>query len=79
MFVPQVGKTLFNQGTLILIIHVSFAIWCPHFETEETENKHGGPGKENMDKFTLLYLSVWVCFLPAGTHRAASSPHSQPR
>ncbi|TNN79698.1 hypothetical protein EYF80_010072 [Liparis tanakae] len=21
--------------------------WCPRFETEETENKHGAPGKDN--------------------------------
>lgn len=61
MFVPQAGKTAFNQSTLILITRVSFAVWCPRFETEETKNKHGAPGKENTDEFTPLCLSVWVC------------------
>lgn len=61
MFVPQAGKTALNQSTLILIIHVSFAVWCPRFETKETKNKHSAPGKENMDQFTPLGLSVWVC------------------
>ena len=58
MFVPQAGKTAFNQSTLILIIRVSFAVWCPRFETEETKNKHVAPGKENMDEFTrFVFLS----------------------
>lgn len=39
MFVPQAGKTVFNQSTFILITRVSFGVWCPRFETEEAENK----------------------------------------
>ncbi len=57
MFVPQAGKTAFNQSTLILITRVSFAVWCPRFETEETKNKHTISGKDNTNKFTPL-LSV---------------------
>lgn len=71
MFVPQAGKTVFNQSTFILIIRVSFGVWCPRFETEETENKHPASGKENTDEFAPLCLSVWVCptFFPrAQTH-----------
>lgn len=60
MFVPQAGKTAFNQSTFILIIRVSFAVWCPRFETEETKNKHAAPGKENTHEFTPLCLSVLV-------------------
>lgn len=60
MFVPQAGKTAFNQSTFILIIPVSFAVWCPCFETEETKNKQAAPGKENMHQFTPLCLSVLV-------------------
>lgn len=61
MSVPQAGKTVFNQSTFILIIRASFGVRCPHFETEETENKHGPPGKENTDESAPLCLSVWVC------------------
>lgn len=63
MFVPQAGKTVFNQSTLILIIRVSLAVWCPHFETEETKNKHSASGKENTDKFTPLCLFACDCSL----------------
>lgn len=59
MFVPQAGKTPFNQSTLILIIRVFFAVLCPHFETEETKNKHAAPGKENTHEFGPLCLSVF--------------------
>lgn len=59
MFVPQAGKTPFNQSTSILIIRVFFAVLCPHFETEETENKHAAPGKENTHEFGPLCLSVF--------------------
>lgn len=65
MFVPQAGKTVFNQSTLILIVRVSFAVWCPRFETQETQNKHAAPGKENTDGFTPLCLSVFLSgFVP---------------
>ncbi len=60
MFVPQAGKTAFNQSTLVLIIRVSFAVLCPHFETKITKNKHAAPGKENTNEFTLLCLFVGV-------------------
>lgn len=70
MFVPQAGKTAFNHSTLILIIRVSFAVWCPRFETEETQNKHAAPGKENTDEFTpaLSFCRVCPAFSPAETH-----------
>lgn len=47
MFVAHAGETSFNQGTFISVIHISDAVWCPRFETEESEDKHGNPGKEN--------------------------------
>lgn len=74
----QAGKTAFNQSTLILIILVSFAVWCPRFETEETENKHSAPGKENTDEFTPFCLSVWVCtmFSPCRNTTHSPPPHS---
>lgn len=72
MFVPQAGKTAFNQSTFILITRVSFAVWCPCFETEETKNKHATPGKENTDEFTHA-LSVWVC-LPL--QKQTTHPHT---
>lgn len=78
MFVPQAGKTAFNQSTFILIIRVSFAVWCPRFETEETKNKHAAPGKENTHKFTPLCLSVLVgpTFSPLQKPAAHSHTHT---
>lgn len=66
VFVPQAGKTVFNQSTFILIIRGSFGVRCPHFETEETENKHGPPSKKNTGEFAPLCLSAWVW--PTFTH-----------
>lgn len=88
MFVPQAGKTVFNQSTLILIIRVSFAVWRPRFETEETKNKHAAPGKENTHEFAPLCLSVsvgptFVVPTPthprAETHRSLTHPHKHIR
>lgn len=52
MFVPQAGKSV--QSRHFNFNHSCFlcSFWCPRFETEVTENKHGAPGKENTDKFT---------------------------
>lgn len=82
MFVPQAGKTALNQSTFILIIPVSFAVWCPCFETEETKNKHAAPGKENMHQFTPLCLSVLVgpTFPPPSKARySLTHPHKHIR
>lgn len=79
MFVPQAGKTAFNQSTLILIISISFAVLCPRFETEETKNKHTAPGKENTHKFTPLCLAVLVGPTPPRpphAKRSLTHPHS---
>lgn len=68
MFVPQSGKTLFNQSTLLWIIPVSFAEWCQCFETQETENKQGAPGKEN-----TLHLHRFVSASALGPRLACSN------
>lgn len=61
VFVPQAGKTAFNQRAFILIIGVSSAARCPRFETQETEHKHQPPGEKTGRNSLPLRLPVRVC------------------
>ncbi len=53
-FVPDAGKTLFNQSTLIWTILVSSTVWNTHFETKETEHKHAFQVEKHGTKFSLF-------------------------
>lgn len=51
---PDAGKTLFNQCTLIRQVLVSSTVWNTHFETKETEQKHAFQVEKHGTDFSLF-------------------------
>ena len=65
MFVPHTRKTALNHATLTLIILVSSLVWCPRFETKETENKHSLSYKRKHSSLYPPSLSLSLILSPS--------------